>query len=156
MGYFMVLSVMRISVRQQKWAQISTLPDHQLSTFKFKKNQISPKLKHVNKREILVDGKLFDIARKIDDGNSITYYCVRDAKEEKLIAKTRQFNTMAQPVPAKNTARLIIEKIIKTAVFNSESETFDQEYTQLSTYDRVSLYTSPCIGIKIPPPQFSC
>jgi hypothetical protein len=156
LGYFMVLSVMRISVRHQKWSQILSIPDHQLTTFSFKKNAANPGFKHINKREIMVDGKLYDIARKTDDGKTITFYCLHDKKEESLFAKTRQFHSMTQPVPAKNTARLIIEKIIKTAVINSSTDTFNTEYTQLHTFNYFSAYHGPDIAITVPPPQFFC
>lgn len=156
LGYFMVLSVMRISVRHQKWSQILSVPNHKLTTFNFNKNSVNPGFRHINKREIMVDGKLYDIARKTDNGNTITFYCLRDKKEESLIVKTRQFHTSSQPVPAKNTARLIIEKIIKTAVINYQTEAFTPEYTQFHNFNYYNAYKGPEIEIKVPPPQVYC
>jgi hypothetical protein len=156
LGYFMVVSIMRISVRHQKWAQLSTIPDQQLTRFVFTKNKPNARLKHVNEREIMVDGNLYDIARKVDDGSNITYYCVHDRKEQNLIAKTRLFNTMAQPAPVKNTARLIIEKIIKTADFNHQTEKIIPDYIQLYTFITKLIYSGPVISILLPPPQSYC
>lgn len=156
LGYFMVLSVMRMAVRQQKWAQLSTIPDQQLTTFTFNKNNPGPGMKIVNKREIMVDGRLYDIVRKTDNGLQIRYYCVHDHQEETLIAKTRLFNSQAQQMPHQNEARHIIEKIIKTGIFTEEhsfvSESFHAVY---SNFPEVN-YSGPIIRISPPPPQSSC
>jgi len=153
LGYFMVLSVMRISIRQQKWAQISAIPNHQLTKFTFEKNRPNSRLIIINKREIRVDGMLYDIARMTDDGKTITFHGLYDNKEEKVIAKTRLFHSMTQPVPAKNTTRLIIEKIIKIAVIKSQFTLFTPDYFQLFTFYMPTTYSGPAISILIPPPQ---
>ena len=147
---------MRVAVRHQKWAQISLIPNHQLSTFVFPKNKPNAGLKIINTREIQVNGKLYDIARKTDDGKSITYYCLYDSKEERLIAKTRQFNSTSQPVPVKNTTRLILDKIIKTAVTNQKNEDLTLDYKGVQTYFISKPYSGPIITIPVPPPQIIC
>lgn len=153
LGYFIVLSVMRISVRHQKWAQLSIIPDHQLTTFVLDKSNPNSRLKILNKREIQVDGKLYDVAKKVDNGTTITFRCIYDAKEEKLIAKTRLFHSLSQPVPAKNTARLIIDKIIKTAVIAQEINNINLDYLQIRTYYTSLTYSEPVIDKLSPPPQ---
>ena len=156
LGYFLVLSVMRVAVRQQKWAQLSTIPEQQLTSFIFNKNSSDPRLKIVNKREITVDGKLYDIVRKYDNGKTITYFCVHDFKEQTLISKTRLYNSRAQQMPLQNKARLIIEKIITTGIFNTQADRIDIDSFQ--TYSLIStlFYSGPVISILLPPPQFSC
>jgi hypothetical protein len=156
LGYFIALSVMRVAVRHQKWAQIASIPDHRLTTFVFSKNKPNTGLKIINTREIQVDGKLYDIARKTDDGKIITYYCLYDSKEEKLIAKTRQFNSMSQPFPVENTTRLILDKIIKTAVTDQKNEDLTQEFKPVLTYYISIPYSGPDISIPVPPPQVTC
>ena len=156
LGYVLVLSAMRMSVRQQKWAQMSSIPEQQLTRFVLNKNTPSTRIKHVNEREIIVDGKLYDIARKTIDGPIITYYCVHDKKEQNLIAKTRLFHTMSQPEPVKNTAQLIIEKIIKTAILKTQPAKVDIDSFQTFTLISTLIYSGPVISILLPPPQFSC
>jgi hypothetical protein len=156
LGYLMVFSLIRISMQKQKWAQISTIPVHQLTAFVFEKQKPNSRLKIVNKREIEVDGKLYDIARMVDDGKSITYYCVYDKKEEKLIANSRLLNSMAQPVPVKNTTSLIIDNIIKTAVFDYQINGFCFERIQHNTPFAGRNYSVPDIFILVPPPQTCC
>ncbi len=156
LGYFLVLSVMRMAVRQQKWAELSTIPDQQLTIFVFKNDGSNPRLKKVNKREILVDGKLYDVARKIEKGISITYYCLRDSKEESLIARTRIFNSQQHQLPVNNTARLIAEKIIKTAVVIDKTVCISVSYSNHFFSFKLSPYTGPYSVILVPPPRTSC
>jgi len=152
----MVLSVMRMAVRQQKWAQIAQISEQQLTTYTFNKTGPNSRLKIVNSREIIVDGKLYDVVRKVENVSKITYHCVRDAKEQNLIAKTRLFNSEAQPMPVKNTARLMIEKIIKTAVIVNKSSTIQYNICQYYPVFDITTYLGPAISILHPPPQSCC
>jgi len=81
---------MRVAVRQQKWAQLSTIPNEKLTTFIFASGKPDSRFKIVNNHEIIVDGKLYDIVRKANDGNQTRYFCNYDHEEEALIAKTRK------------------------------------------------------------------
>jgi len=145
-----------MAVRQQKWAQLTAIPEQQLSIFVFSKNTADSRLKIVDKREILVDGKLYDVVRKIDDGQQIKYFCVYDHEEESLISKTRLFNSKAQQMPLQGTARNIINLIIKTGIF-SEKPSLISEYTMLvySNYPETN-YSVPAIQISPPPPKNIC
>ncbi len=145
-----------MAVRQQKWAQLSAIPEQQLSIFVFTKNATDSRLKIVDKREILVDGKLYDVVRRIDDGLQIKYFCVYDHEEESLISKTRLFNSKAQQMPLQGTARNIINLIIKTGIF-SEEPSLISEYTMLlySNYPETN-YSVPSIQISPPPPKNIC
>ncbi len=153
LGYFIVLSVMRVAVRHQKWVHLSTVADQQLTAFIFDKNKPNPSLKILNSHEIEIDGRLYDVARKTITRETIIYYCSYDAKEEKLIAKTREFNSMNQPVPVKNTTRLILEKIIKTAIPDQKTEDFDINYSFLYTHYLPQVYSGPVLLTLVPPPQ---
>jgi len=153
LGYFLVLTVMRVAVRHQKWAQLSTIPHHQLTTFVFKNTNSGERLKILDEKEILVDGKLYDVVRKTTNGTHTKYLCVHDHEEETLIAKTRQFNSQSQPLPIQNTARLIFDKIIKTGIFNSNSVTQSESCTVLIQLFIEKKYSNPTLQISIPPPQ---
>jgi len=111
---------MRIAVRQQKWAHLKTIPENQLSTFIFASDKPDSRLKVLNEHEIIVDGKLYDVVRKSDDGKRTKYLCKYDHKEEALIEKTRLFNSRAQQMPIQNTTRLIAEKIIKSGIIRHD------------------------------------
>jgi hypothetical protein len=156
LGYFMVLSVMRVAVQHQKWAELSTLPENKLTTFVFGKNEQNTRLRIVNNREIQVDGKLYDIVRKVEDGSKITYHCMHDSKEEKLVAQTRLFNSMAQPMPIKNTTRIILNNIIKYCVIDSHTSIVKQISIPYYPIIKTVTYYGPVISILVPPPQKSC
>ena len=144
---------MRQAVRHQKWARLSKVPDIDLTTFIIKKNSPDPEFKIENDHEIIVNGKLYDVVRKVENGGSVKYFCVHDKKEETLISKTRLFNSQAQQMPVQNTKRLIVEKIIKTGII-IEKTAFANEgnYFSFLNFGEVH-YSGPGIQITLPPPQ---
>jgi hypothetical protein len=152
----MVLTVMRLAIREQTWAQIENIPDKQLTTFIFNKARTGSRLKIENSHEIIVDGKLYDVVRKVESGSKITYHCFRDEKEQSLIAKTRLINTETQPTPVKNTAKLIIEKIITSALLNNKKISIEHSICQYSSVKVTNIYLGPEISILHPPPKSCC
>jgi hypothetical protein len=154
LGYFLVFTVIRGFIQHKNWEKIETVHEDQLSTFTLNKNSSS--LEVINAHEIKVNGKLYDVARSIDYGFTVTYYCVKDNEEQSFLAKTREFNSDAQPVPVKNTAKLIIEKIIKTAFFENTDETLFPENEQSIIHFSGVDYSCPALSILIPPPQPCC
>jgi hypothetical protein len=155
LGYFWVLSAMRIAVRHQKWTQLSSLPEHELSVFSFTKSENS-RIKVLNKREVFVDGILYDVVRKVEKGSKTIYYCSPDLKEQSLIAKTRLFNSQQHQMPTKNTAKLIVEKIIKTAIFEDLKHLITRNYT-IDLFNCSFLPISgPFFRILLPPPKTFC
>lgn len=144
---------MRVAIRQQKWAQLSNIPEHQLTTFVFTKNSQDSRLEIENKREIRVDGKLYDVVRKIDDGNQIKYFCLYDQEEESLISKTRLINSKAQQMPVQNTTRNIIDKIIKSGIFTEKTFFIAENSNTLNTACPGNSYSGPIIQVSSPPPQ---
>jgi hypothetical protein len=156
LGYFMALSLIRVAFQHQKWAELSSIPESQLTTFVFENDRPNSRLSIINKHEIKVDGKLFDVVSIINSGSTITYHCMHDSKEEKLIAKTRQLNTMAQPLPIKNTAKLIIANIIKNAIYNENTLNFEHTENSIFIIIQDLTYIGPAISITSPPPQIFC
>ena len=156
LGYFLVLSVTQIALRHQNWSRLSSVNKEELSKFVFDKNKSNPGLKIINSREIQVDGKLYDIARKIEKGETITYYCIYDQKEETLIAKTRLLNSKAQQLPFSKTTKLIIEKIIKTAIISEETSYIIDCHPTLFSDCIIRHFSGPNLQIALPPPQFYC
>ena len=153
LGYFLVLSVMKVAIQHQKWAQISTFPDKHLTYFVFVKSKENSRLKILNDREIIVDGKMYDIVRKVFDSRYIKYVCIHDNEEESLIAQTRIINSNNQPIPVQNTTRFIVEKIIKTGIV-TEKPFHAKEITLSSAlFCSEAFYKGPAIQISSPPPQ---
>jgi len=106
---------MHQALRQQMWSRLNSIKDEDLTTFVFSSlNQ--GKLIVVNKHEILVDGKLYDVVKKTVSGKQTTYVCINDRQEEKLLAKMKQASTGTQQLPQGKLARIIADHIIKSAV----------------------------------------
>ncbi len=156
LGHFLALTVMQLAVRQHTWAQLSKVQDDNLTTFIIAKNNPGHGLKVKNSHEIIVDGKLYDVVRKKDNGKYITYFCIRDQQEETLIATTRQFNSANQQIPLRNTARLIVEKIIKTATIKEDISSISESSDISFLIFLESHYSGPEIQIALPPPESFC
>ena len=156
LGYFLVLTVMRVTVRQQKWAKLSALPDEDLKIFIFNKNNPKPEFEIENDHEIIVNGKLYDVVRKSDDGKQIKYFCVWDHEEETLISKTRLFNSQAQQMPVQKTTKHIVEKIIKTGILNEKAAFVIENFIIPFSHSCSVRYSCPEILISLPPPQSLC
>jgi len=155
LGYFLVFSAMRIAVRQQKWAELSNIPDNQLTTFVFAKNSSDSRLQRVNNHEIIVDGRLYDIVRKTETSSTVTYLCLYDQKEETLIANTRLLNSQAQQSPFQQKARLIVEKIITTGIIDNNADIQPDSQAVCFSNCIKTFYTGPAMQIAFPPPQSS-
>ena len=145
-----------MAVRHQKWAQLSTIPESRLTHFTSLKSIKNLEIKQLNKHEVQVDGKLYDIVRIRDNGKTVTYSCLRDFKEESLISKTRLFNSKAQQMPFQNTARLIIEKIIKSCIVSDETIFNSESYPEYPINPIQASYSGPEIIISPPPPKSIC
>jgi hypothetical protein len=154
LGYFMVLTAMRMAVRQQKWAQLSVLPESDLTLFVVNKNYPESRFRIENKHEIVVDGKLYDVVRTNQKGLQTIYYCVHDKEEESLIYKTRLFNSQAQQMPVQQITRMMVEKIIKTAVTIDKSNPIAAlTFISFLNFSQKK-YAVPDLHISLPPPQF--
>jgi hypothetical protein len=156
LGYYLVLSAIKMAVRHQKWTQLSTIPESRLTHFTSLKSIKNSEIKQLNKHEVQVDGKLYDIVRIRDNGKTVTYSCLRDFKEESLISKTRLFNSKAQQMPFQNTARLIIEKIIKSCIVSDETIFNSESYPEYPINPIQASYSGPEINISPPPPKSIC
>ena len=144
---------MRVAIRQQMWEKLSTIPDQDLTMFTLAKNSPAAGFKIENDCEIIVDGKLYDIVRKTDDGARVKYFCIYDHKEQTLITRARQFNSQAQQMPIQNIARLMVDKIIKTAVIKDITKSFKENSAIPFSNFCEAHYSVPGIPIALPPPQ---
>jgi hypothetical protein len=153
LGHILVLTVMRMAIRHQMWEKLSIIPDQDLTMFVIAKNSPPAGFKIENEHEIIVDGKLYDIVRKTDDGAHVKYFCVYDHNEQTLITRARQFNSQAQQMPLQNLARLMVEKIIKTAVIAAEASSIKEHSVIPFSNFCEAHYSVPWIQIALPPPQ---
>jgi hypothetical protein len=153
LGHLLVFSVIRMSVRHQMWSQLSTIPESSLTTFIFDKNSARQRLSVVNKREIKVDGRMYDVVRKTVFGKNVKYVCINDEKEEILLSKAKLVNSQSEQQPGRNIARVIAAKIISSAIITDETEDFDT-----CTFAAIIIFepapdAGPGIQVTSPPPK---
>jgi hypothetical protein len=156
LGYFLVFSAFQLAIKHQNWAQLSTLSDQELTIFTFNKSSQNSELKIINKHEIRINGKLYDVVRMKEDLKSVSYSCYYDHKEETLITKSKVLNSQTQQMPFQNKANTILEKIIKSGIFESTDNLLPANYTIINSDLSKVYYSIPTLQIAIPPPQSFC
>jgi len=86
-GYYIVYEFNRFLIRQE----VSSLLkhgclDHELSVLTVFNPAADPAFRRVDNREIVYHGNMYDVAREVHKGKTVSFYCIRDTKEENLIA----------------------------------------------------------------------
>lgn len=154
MGYMVVYSSMRMIIRQQTFAKLSAYPDAALTAITISKTSRDFMFKGRNMREVRADGKMYDIVRQKDNGSSITYYCLRDHKEEQMILKAGLINDQSKSTnPLAKTSRLILDQIIKTALIAEKQSSQEYATGNISFHSKHHIYSRPSLPVPAPPPQ---
>jgi len=92
LGYYVIFELSKFLIKKEMREMVSrqtsavtvlTVPDA----------ENNPDLRRIDKREILFKHKMYDIIREVRQGKSITFYCIRDTKEENLLAGFKKINT---------------------------------------------------------------
>lgn len=154
MGYMLVYSAMLSMRKQQAFAEIARLKKQPLIAFTFAKTDKSKLESKKNRLEIKHNGCMYDVVRTQVSGDNITYYCIRDTKEEHLLD---QLNLLSKSNgdnnPLQKSASLIIDQVIKTALMNTPFQF--SHYSTIFRYHSkiIPTYYSPDMAIPAPPPQ---
>lgn len=157
MGYMLVYSSMRMILRQQTFAKLSNISDTALTVFTISKTNKPLLLKGKRMPEIKIDGKMFDIVRQKDNGSSITYFCLRDRKEEQLIRKASLITDHSKSNnPLSETSRLMLDQIIKTALLSEKQGLKDSLTVEILFGSKIYNYIGPILSVPAPPPQHFC
>lgn len=80
----------KIIKKEMKNLVLQNIPENELTRFVYNKNLSQNNTNFIldsDDKEIHVNNQLFDIVRVVEKDNSITYFCVKDDKEENLIGK---------------------------------------------------------------------
>lgn len=156
-GYMIVFSSVRMILRQQAFADLSTSPQKALTVITIQKTDRIVILKGRRMPEIKVDGKMYDIVRQKDNGNSISYYCLRDRKEEKLLREASLLTDHSQSNnPLSKTSSLILDQIIKTALLGEKQDFKGSQPNDFFFHSKNHIYSGPLLPVPAPPPQQVC
>jgi hypothetical protein len=125
MGNYLVFEINKFHVRREMQAFIRTRRiASQAVTIKIFRPENNPDFRRIEKREIIYKGLLYDVIKEVKQGQNITFTCIRDHKEEMLIAgfkksSTRKVtlalihNLITQALPVEMTRKVEQPAIIK-------------------------------------------
>jgi hypothetical protein len=152
LGHLVALRMIHRAYKQQMWLSLGRIKTSDLTTFVFKSNNKS-RLIVLNKHEIIVDGRLYDVVKKTVSKKQTTYVCINDRQEEKLLAKIKQLNQDAQQLPQGKLAWMIVDNIIKSAIAGQKNAA--TELCSSVTYRPFEnpVYQVPGIQRFLPPPE---
>jgi hypothetical protein len=154
MGYMVVSSVNRMILRKQVSINLWSIPDYKLTTITVPKNNQSDFFNKSIQPEIKVDGQMYDVVRYKDNGKSITYICVRDQKEERMIKKSILLTDQSKNSnPGSKASMLILDQIIKSALLSEKLDLKILSTTILFSDNSGFLYSNPILPVAAPPPQ---
>jgi len=130
-GYYIVYEFNRYLIRQEVTSLLEKgFLDHELSVLTIYDPPSDPAFRRADDHEIVYHGNLYDVAREVRKGKTVTFHCIRDTREENLIAG---MNSMHQK---KRTANLLQHLVtIALPVFTEQSHpqaTKEMKYPLLS------------------------
>lgn len=155
MGYMVYFQAVSIAVRNEaKAAKKRSINNKDLVFITLPLSAVNRESNGRQLREIHVQDKMYDIIdEKVRDGNVI-YTCIRDHKEENLLAKARNFNDQSAHSKAlQKPIRSITDNIIKTALVSNKSSSPNLFNTRISRAECPGMILLPYLSVEDPPPQ---
>ncbi|MEI7491535.1 MAG: hypothetical protein WCK92_09065 [Bacteroidota bacterium] len=105
-GYYIVYELDRYLLKKEVTSLLEHgCLDNELSVFSVYNPSADPAFRRVDKHEIVYHGNLYDVSKEIRKGKTVTFYCIRDTKEENLIAG---MNSMQQKKKATNLLQHLV------------------------------------------------
>ena len=97
-------------------------------------------LRRIDKHEILYKNRMYDIIREVKKGRCVTFYCIRDTREENLLAGFKKNST-------NRFTLALMKNLVTAAIPPSPEETDFADFTGVYYYP----LTTPICLISIPP-----
>lgn len=91
MGYYILFELDKLVVKKEMKARISEGAKNMVC-LKIEKGERNPSFHRLGDREIEFNGKLYDVVREINKGDSILIFCIHDTKEDQLYSGLKQIN----------------------------------------------------------------
>ncbi len=89
-GFLLIFKVQQLLIRREMKAQIKAgIPDDQLVLLRFPKTgeaDFSRPHWLIGEKEFRYQGKMYDVVRRLESGDTTFYYCIPDEKESRLFA----------------------------------------------------------------------
>jgi hypothetical protein len=91
MGYHVLFQVNRYLIRKEMRAVTAAKP-RKVVVLEIRNASSDPDFQRIHSREFRYKGRMYDIVREVKKGGVTTFYCLRDTKEENLLAGFRKMN----------------------------------------------------------------
>jgi hypothetical protein len=127
MGYIVVFKSYQYAIRNEIKTRIKeAIPENELTIIRLTDEDIKNRkkgYKRIDDKEFSLSGKLYDIVRSQSCGDTTTFYCINDSKEEQLFANLdehvkRQMDTNG---PLRNRANTLLKNLVKQALIYNYS-----------------------------------
>jgi len=148
-GYYIWFGVLNYNIHKEIEQTIRNgLKDEELILIEISGNHTSDIIWIEQNKEFRLNGEMYDVVRIIKKYDRISYYCINDSREEKLIANFKKAHNTKKETDKKNKTTFHLQyfpqKIVST-LFDSATEF---RYPILT-----SMYNSNIIDIQSPPPK---
>ncbi len=158
MGYFVAFKVAQYQIKSDIISEINMgIPTSAESIITISKNDLAKIEWQENEKEMIYEGKRYDIVKTKEDKNSITYYCINDKQEETLFANLDDhINThVITNKPIKNNSpKNLVNDVVKIFFTNQQQFNFKTSVNTISFFQIKEDYISASIKTNSPPPRF--
>ena len=134
----------------------SNLSDDELILIKINKNWIYQNVAWESDKEFVLEGKMYNIVKKIAKGDYFYCYCINDTKEELLLAHLDEHvnNNLNKPGKSNKTSKNIIKNMIKDLFFNSTTLSLNYSGKDFSFSFLKTKIEHIFYNVTSPPPKF--
>jgi len=120
-GYYFAWEINRCLARREIRSMLENGSlDRELTTLRIYDPPSDPAFRRIEEREIEYHGNLFDVAREVNTGKTLTIYCIHDKKEQKLIAGMKSMHNRKKTVN-------LLKHLVTTALPVISTRTHPQE-----------------------------
>jgi hypothetical protein len=159
MGYFIAFKAVQYEIKSTIVSEINLgIKTNAETIITINKTDLSKIDWQEEGKEMVYNGKRFDVVKSKADQTTVTFYCINDTQEETLFANLDKHVTshVAYNKPLTNqSAKNIVNDIVKIFFTSQQEFTFTTPATVTVVFSpfRVN-YTSELTKTNTPPPQF--
>ena len=158
MGYFIAFKAMQYQIKSTIISEINLgIKTESETIVTINKNDLSEIDWKESGREMVYNGKRFDIVKSKEDINSITYYCINDKQEETLFSNLDEHINMhisTDKSTTSHSSKNLVNDVVKIFFTSQHQFTFTTQATSVCFLPFRVDYTSESIKTNSPPPQF--
>jgi len=158
MGYFIAFKAMQYEIKSNIISQIKLgVPTAEETVLTIAKSDLTNIDWKEQGKEMVYNGKRYDVIKTKEEATTITYYCINDKQEETLFANLdNQINTHIsnQKSSSKGTTKNMVNDIVKIIFNQTSSFSFNSEATSSRYFLPYEVsFTSETIQTTSPPPR---